>query len=108
MKVYREDTSDLQLLIETLQIDPELISVDVIRNSKPVELSEPIHKSDSKETESEPKEEKDIAICENRTSEGANESSNDNTAKNSKADNESTNTSDDDEYSVINRYLLQK
>merc|ERR1719150_3616190 len=34
MKVYREDTSDLQLLIETLQIDPELISVDVIKGNK--------------------------------------------------------------------------
>ena len=38
MKVYREDTSDLQLLIETLQIDPELISVDVIRNTKITQL----------------------------------------------------------------------
>ena len=39
MKVYREDTSDLQLLIETLQIDPELISVDVIKGNKHVEIS---------------------------------------------------------------------
>ena len=37
MKVNREDTSDLQLLIETLQIDPELISVDVIKANKEAE-----------------------------------------------------------------------
>jgi hypothetical protein len=39
MKVYREETSDLQLLIETLQIDPELISVDVIKGNTHVENS---------------------------------------------------------------------
>ena len=38
MKVKREDTSDLQLLIETLQIDPELISVDVIKGDRHQEI----------------------------------------------------------------------
>ena len=95
MKVYREDTSDLQLLIETLQIDPELISVDVIRNTKPIEVSEAKHKTASKKPESEPNEEKDTTSCEHSTSVGANESSNYNTAQNFKAGDESTNTSDD-------------
>ena len=56
MKVYREDTSDLQLLIETLQIDPELISVDVINRSKHVEISEAAEagkNANPKETEKE-------------------------------------------------------
>lgn len=34
MTVDRRDTSDLQLLIETLQIDPELITVDVVPKDK--------------------------------------------------------------------------
>ena len=107
MKVYREDTSDLQLLIETLQIDPELISVDVIRNTKPIEVSEPIHKSASKETESEPKEEKDTTNCEPRTSAGTNESSNDNTAQNPKANDESTNNSDDSKKIIKDPPILE-
>ena len=56
MRVYREDTSDLQLLIETLQIDPELISVDVINRSKHVEISEAAEAGNNaspKETEKE-------------------------------------------------------
>ena len=32
MKVEREDTAELQLLIETLQIDPSLISVECLDN----------------------------------------------------------------------------
>ena len=39
MKVKREDTSDLQLLIETLQINPELISVDVIKGDRHQEIN---------------------------------------------------------------------
>ena len=107
MKVYREDTSDLQLLIETLQIDPELISVDVIKNTKPIEVSEPIQKSASNEIESEPKEEKDTTNCEHMTSAGANESSNDNTAQNSKANDESTNTSDDSKKIIKDPPILE-
>lgn len=33
MSVEREDTADLQLLIETLQINPNLISVDMVEDS---------------------------------------------------------------------------
>lgn len=39
MTVDRKDTSDLQLLIDTLQIDPSLISVSASKESK--EVSEP-------------------------------------------------------------------
>ena len=62
MKVYREDTSDLQLLIETLQIDPELISVDVIKNTKPHELSEQRNLSTSQQKDPENKDEKDETV----------------------------------------------
>ena len=62
MKVYREDTSDLQLLIETLQIDPELISVDVIKNTKPHELSEQRNLSTSQQKEPENKDKKDETV----------------------------------------------
>ena len=57
MKVYREDTSDLQLLIETLQIDPELISVDVIKGTKQAQVSKNGSSSNLAENE-ERKEEK--------------------------------------------------
>ena len=97
MKVYREDTSDLQLLIETLQIDPELISVDVIKNTKPTEISESQSKSISKEVESEPcKEEENAKMGELRSVEEVNSISNDKAALNSNDDNDSTNKSNED------------
>ena len=53
MSVEREDTADLQLLIETLQINPNLISVDmvedsnddVVRNSGKEKANIPKHKT---------------------------------------------------------------
>ena len=97
MKVYREDTSDLQLLIETLQIDPELISVDVIKNTKPTQVSEPNSKNVLNETGSLPnKEEKDEAFGERSTTLEVSPITNDITALNSGDENESTNTSNKD------------
>ena len=78
MKVYREDTSDLQLLIETLQIDPELISVDVINRSKHVEISEAAEAGNNaspKETEKE-KEKSPELKPDNRTGDEGSESTN--------------------------------
>ena len=40
MMVDRTDTSDLQLLIDTLQIDPGLITVDAVTEEQPKELNE--------------------------------------------------------------------
>ena len=97
MKVYREDTSDLQLLIETLQIDPELISVDVIKNTKPTEVSESKSKSISNEVESEPsKEEENAKMAERSTIEEVSSITNDKAALNSNDDSNSTNKSTDD------------
>lgn len=47
MTVVRSDTADLQLLIETLQIDPALISVDTLKE-KPEE-----HQQEAKDAEDE-------------------------------------------------------
>ena len=97
MKVYREDTSDLQLLIETLQIDPELISVDVIRNTKPAEISESKNKNIPKEVESESrKDEGDAQIGERSTIEDESSITNDKAALNSNDDSNSTNKSNED------------
>ena len=96
MKVYREDTSDLQLLIETLQIDPELISVDVIRNTKPAEISESKNQSIPKEVESESrKDEGNAQIGERSTIEDVSSITNDKAALNSNDDSDSTNKSND-------------
>ena len=97
MKVYREDTSDLQLLIETLQIDPELISVDVIKNTKPTEVSESKSKSISNEVESEPsKEEENAKMAERSSIEEVSSITNDKAALNSNDDSNSTNNSNED------------
>ena len=97
MKVYREDTSDLQLLIETLQIDPELISVDVIKNTKPTEVSESKSKSISNEVESEPsKEEENAKMAERSSIEEVSSITNDKAALNSNDDSNSTNKSIED------------
>ena len=96
MKVYREDTSDLQLLIETLQIDPELISVDIIRNTKPTEISESKNKSIPEEVESESrKDEGNAQIGERSTIEEVSSITNDKAALNSNDDSDSTNISND-------------
>ena len=97
MKVYREDTSDLQLLIETLQIDPELISVDIIKNTKPTEVSESKSKIISNEVESEPsKEEENAKMAERSTIEEVSSITNDKAALNSNDDSNSTNKSNED------------
>ena len=109
MKVYREDTSDLQLLIETLQIDPELISVDVIKNTKPTQVSEPNSKNVSNETGSLPnKEEKDAAFGERSTTLEVSPITNDITALNSGDDNESTNTSNKDKETKEDLFVNDK
>ncbi len=53
MRVRRADTADLQLLIETLQIDPELISVDEDDEGveKAEDKGEEVHSKDKKAVE---------------------------------------------------------
>ena len=53
MRVRRADTADLQLLIETLQIDPELISVDEDDEGveKAEDKGEEVHSEDKKAVE---------------------------------------------------------
>ena len=75
MKVYREDTSDLQLLIETLQIDPELISVDVIKGNKGAEISNPDNQNTAQNNQGEeqkvkPKDGASAQTPDNKTSSG--------------------------------------
>ncbi len=59
MRVRRADTADLQLLIETLQIDPELISVEEEEEEEEEGGNEEDDKTDDKRGESEREEVKD-------------------------------------------------
>ena len=79
MKVEREDTAELQLLIETLQIDPSLISVECLDNE-----------SDDDSTTDDEEEEEETAQHHDKKPEGA-------TAKKRKAeDGEGSSKADDD------------
>lgn len=94
MTVERQDTSDLQLLIDTLQIDPGLITVDAV-TTPAVDKSEDSNEAETEETKEQPSE--SASDRRKRKAEDSDDESEESTAAPSKAKKSNVEPKDDDE-----------
>ena len=94
MTVERKDTSDLQLLIDTLQIDPGLITVDTVSNPDPAPTLENKNKTEPEKEKEKEKETSPPAPA--PTTKKQNEKPPTNKAESSVVDNDNSSKQDSD------------